>query len=115
MATVTLYVVGHVLKDSAYENYEFERKAWAKRIETSLPFEVGKSYMRRDGVVVECIELNRECALFSDFYLPEHPLVEGERLGWRYNRSQDRGRGTGNRFDCYKNVIPDFQETSDAV
>lgn len=106
--TVTLCSNGQDLYNDAYENYELELQAWMARMKKSLPFVVGGLYHRRDGVIVECIEVKEPhggaaVALFSDYW------TQGETiLGWRYNRDADRGRCTGSRFDLFMTVIPKF-------
>lgn len=65
------------------------------------PFEVGKTYLRADGLTVTCLELSEEQswvgAKFDDL---------GDK-SWRYNSSDQRGRRTGAKEDSPYNVIPE--------
>ena len=66
----------------------------AERGETK-PFVVGQFYETMGGEVVQCVQLSRECAQFSDWW-----WQDGTTGGWRYNRDGiDRGRCTGTAFD----------------
>lgn len=89
------------MKDRARQHRELLRSRASTR-----PFEVGKRYLRHDGVEVTCLELNEgvpgyETARFDD------PLRLGG--GHRYNRDQDRGRVTGtcHKFTDPRNIIPE--------
>lgn len=84
---------------------EFASWMWKNKpysIEGSLPFELGKSYPRRDGKMVKIIAINDDgiCVQGDDH--------ESPYLGWRYQREGDRGRCTGSAVDDPHNLLPDF-------
>lgn len=118
--TSTHHTSDHEITGPALFMLERARRYWGALMKESLPFEVGRTYYRMDGVIVECIELSDECALFSDWYPPSKEQLTREpewlrckptdRLGWRYNRPDDRGRCTGSRHDLFTTVVPDFPE-----
>lgn len=78
----------------------------AYSIKGSLPFELGKSYPRRDGKMVKIIAVNNcrgyETVQGDDGETPE--------VGFRYNRESDRGRCTGTYgdFSDPRNLLPEF-------
>lgn len=93
------------------------------------PFEVGSTYLRKDGKAVTCIRADRTIAQFSDYeenhyrclaeYAAKGELEDIKKLGgwddplrsgYRYNRDQDRGRCTGTEWNQYA-VLP--QPTTD--
>lgn len=67
------------------------------------PFEVGKTYQRRDGMTVTCVQLRQTVdgiefgAKFDDL---------GEQ-SWRYNTPNERGQLTGCGPLDARNVIPE--------
>jgi hypothetical protein len=73
-------------------------------VEGSLPFELGKSYPRRDGKMVKIIGINTQ----RGYETIQGDDAEADALGWRYNRDSDRGRCTGSLSDDPHNLLPDF-------
>jgi hypothetical protein len=107
------------------DHYERHKAFYEERGPTK-PFEVGKTYLRHDGVAVRCIEINERgsCARFDDGDLRWHFTGGYERRaevgggyepvkwhastsGWRYNYDADRGRCTGTDFDDPRSVVPE--------
>lgn len=81
-------------------NWMYNNRAYS--VVGSLPFELGKTYKRRDGKEVKIIKVSGECVQGDDGDYPES--------GYRYNRTDDRGRctGTAGDFSDPKNLLPDF-------
>jgi hypothetical protein len=77
-------------------------------IEGSLPFELGKSYKRRDGKLVTIIEVINT----RGYETVRGDDAESPHLGCRYNRDSDRGRctGTAGDFSDPHNLLPEFPE-----
>lgn len=85
-------------------NWMYNNKAYS--VEGSLPFELGKTYKRRDGKDVTIIKVinhrGYETVQGDD---GDHP-----QSGYRYNRDTDRGRctGTAGDFSDPCNLLPEF-------
>lgn len=77
-------------------------------IEGSKPFELGKSYPRRDGKMVKIVAL---CGS-KGYETVQGDDAEAPHLGARYNRAGDRGRCTGTNHDYSDpgNLLPEFEE-----
>jgi hypothetical protein len=80
-------------------------------IEGSLPFELGKSYPRRDGKMVKIVKVNDQ---HKGYETVQGDDAEAPHLGARYNRDSDRGRSTGTAHDFSDphNLLPDFAPDS---
>jgi hypothetical protein len=79
--------------------------------EGGLPFVVGKTYKRRDGVDVKIVEMNDR----GDCVRGDDSLTDTS--GWRYNRAGDLGRSTGTMHDKSdpRNLLPEFPPEMSAV
>jgi hypothetical protein len=86
---------------------EWMRKNPCYSIEGSKPFELGKSYPRRDGKMVKIVAL---CGS-KGYETVQGDDAEAPHLGARYNRAGDRGRCTGTYHDFSDpgNLLPDFE------
>jgi hypothetical protein len=94
--------------NGALADWMSKNKAYS--IQGSLPFELGKSYPRRDGKMVKIIAVNNT---------PYYETVQGDdgvagHLGFRYNRPGDRGRctGTASDFSDPLNLLPNFEPSA---
>lgn len=67
------------------------------------PFEVGKTYQRRDGMTVTCVQL-RQTADGIEFGAKFDDLGE---QSWRYNTPNERGQLTGCGPLDNRTVIPE--------
>jgi hypothetical protein len=99
-------------------------KAFYEERGPTKPFELGKTYLRHDGVPVRCIEIGQghsECVRFDDgdlrwYFTGGYKRRDGgfepvkwhaSTSGWRYNRDSDRGRVTATDFDNPRCVVPE--------
>lgn len=97
--------IGDTVFDAAgYQAYCSRMAVWQDSLKGSIPFEVGKSYLRNDGRTVLCIGKYKHAAQFDDY-----TEIDGRKQGWRYNDDKNRGRLTGARFDDDRTVIPEFE------
>lgn len=85
-------------------NWMYNNKAYS--VDGSLPFELGKTYKRRDGKEVTIIKVSNQRG---------YETVQGDdgdhpESGYRYNRDSDRGRctGTAGDFSDPCNLLPEF-------
>lgn len=87
---------------------EYMSKNPCYSVKGSKPFELGKSYMRRDGKMVKIIAL---CGS-RGYETVQGDDAEAPHLGARYNRAGDRGRCTGTNHDFSDpgNLLPEFEE-----
>lgn len=76
----------------------------AYSIKGALPFVLGKTYKRRDGLDVKIVEINDQ----GDCVRGDDSLIEVS--GWRYSRPGDHGRCTGTSHDLSdpRNLLPEF-------
>jgi hypothetical protein len=93
-----------VATTGVFSAWLYDNKCYS--IKGSLPFELGKTYKRRDGKEVTIIAINNHRG---------YETVQGDdgscpTSGFRYNRANDRGRCTGSLGDYSdpRNLLPEF-------
>jgi hypothetical protein len=92
------------LTSGEFSNWMYNNKCYS--VKGSLPFELGKTYKRRDGKDVTIIAVSNQRG---------YETVQGDDgaypgSGFRYNRDNDRGRCTGTcgDFSDPRNLLPEF-------
>lgn len=91
------------IMNGTLSTWMYENPAYS--VKGSLPFELGKTYKRRDGRDVTIIEVNNE---MKGYETVQGDDAESPRLGWRYNRESCRGRCTGSLAIDPSNLLPEF-------
>jgi hypothetical protein len=93
------------LTSGEFSNWMYNNKCYS--VKGSLPFELGKTYKRRDGKDVKIIAVSTQRG---------YETVQGDdgaspTSGFRYNRDNDRGRCTGTAGDYSdpRNLLPEFE------